>query len=162
MNNADYLLSESYSEKIRCIYQLYKANPNSLWDLAERGFLFAAFEASNAKAQYVDVFFEKVESVTTRNCKNVSEKEANTVPTGTLLFFDPSATMYDCLAEEFSDGLFDSDDVPPPEFWLGKWNAKLVSFIPSELFARANAGVEHCPSGSLEWGRQIKGSDKSR
>jgi hypothetical protein len=152
MNDACSLLIKEYGLKIKEIYQSYKADPSSLWKLAEPGFLFAAFEKIDFEDQLVSAFFEKVENITNRNSSDLQEIAGNIVITGRFLFFNPSATMYDCLAEKFTDGFFDSDDVPPPEFWLCRWNSKLVSFIPSELFDRANVGVEHSTSGCLEWG----------
>tara|TARA_B100000745_G_C20130797_1_gene387491 strand:+ start:883 stop:1074 length:192 start_codon:yes stop_codon:yes gene_type:complete len=63
--------------------------------------------------------------------------------------------MYDGVSELASSSFFDSDDSPPPEFWLGVEGDSLVSFIPEDYISRANEGVECCMGGCLAWGKEI-------
>lgn len=127
----------------------YLNKQEGLWRLTDRGFLFNYFQSYNSNGEYIIHFYEKIEMVAKSRNKFCDFRGAQV--SGRILLFDPSAAMYDGLSEELTDGFFDSDDVPPPEFWVGIKNGKLVAFIPSEFEAIANIGVENCMSGCLEW-----------
>jgi hypothetical protein len=59
--------------------------------------------------------------------------------------------MYDGVSEQVSNKFFDSDDVPPPEFWLFFRDDTLFSFIPDDFLEYANFGVDSSMSGCFEW-----------
>ena len=81
----------------------------------------------------------------------VNEQNCSFEPTGKILEFDISCSMYDCLAYKETNGFFDEGDCPPPEFWIAYIGDKLFSYIPKEYLDIANLGVEISMSESLQW-----------
>ncbi|WP_145999080.1 hypothetical protein [Oceanicoccus sp. KOV_DT_Chl] len=123
----------------------------TLWELADRGGLFRAFQEFGDTNNHLSVFFQKVQDVIEKRAGVIVEKSKPYSFTGRFLMLDPSATMYDGLSEELTSGFFDSDDVPPPEFWVGVVGNKLVAFIPKKFLPVTEGAVENCMSGCLEW-----------
>lgn len=119
---------------------------NGIWKIIEKNFLD---DFLDSKIDQLEVLVG--ECLARRRaiveCLNYDEDYIS----GDFLKLHPSEVMYDCLAEEYSGGLFDSNDVPPPELWIGYSEGELISFIPRDLYLKANSGVIHCVSGSLEW-----------
>jgi hypothetical protein len=132
-------------------YYSEQMNSHSIWQLAEKGFLYKAFKNSNSVEFFLNSFHHKVTEVIDLRRSKLLEPRGKLVLSGRFLLFYPTVTMYDGLSEKESSGLFDADDVPPPEFWIGVEDGKLVSFIPTEFMDKAIAGVEICLSGCLEW-----------
>ena len=105
----------------------------------------------NDGGDHLKLFFEVVEKVIKSRRALIGSSSAGETVSGRYLFFDPSATMYDGLAEEQSSGFFDSDDTPPPEFWIGAKDGLLISFVPLEFISLADNGVINSMSESIEW-----------
>jgi hypothetical protein len=121
-----------------------------IWHLAERGDLFSTYNKKSSQ-EFLIYFNQKVNEVVGLRRSKLSKPNKKLSIIGRYLLFNPSTTMFDGLSEEESSGFFDVCDVPPPEFWVGVQNHKLVSFIPFEFMEKATAGVDNCISGSLEW-----------
>ena len=115
-----------------------------LWKLAKRGLLHKYFKEAD---DYLEEFYRHVELVISKKDYENNSKEI----IGRWLCFDPTMTMYDGLAEEFSKGFFDSDSVPPPELWVARERDTLICFIPEQFIANAHAGIVDQMSGCLEW-----------
>ena len=125
---------------------------SSLWRLCEKGFLFKLFKISESDNSDYLVKFQKVVSKTLNSRFNVKpEIPSGQEIKGAWLYFDPTLSMYDGISDVASEGFFDSDDVPPPELWIGVNANLLVSFIPEKYLSRASLGVNDCVSGSLSW-----------
>ena len=131
---------------------LFSESRPPLWNLINRGFLFKAFQEDNLSGLISHEFVNKVNYVheARRNITSVFFPYPSHM-VGRLLAFYPSMTMYDCILEEITEGFFDSDDVPPPEFWLTFENETLISFIPDRFSDVATIGTENSISGCLEW-----------
>jgi len=154
------IFTDSYKlqiEEYASHYVDIEIEPNLIWDLCEKGFLYDLFKYSNLDGHNLSVcFFEVVESVLNKKLARKKYNHPNLLLKGKWLLFDPASTMFDGVAETQSNGFFDSDDVPPPEFWVGYVNQVLVSFIPNKFLDLANLGVDSCISGSLYWGETRK------
>lgn len=144
-------IKETMKENTLGVAQYHCSHDDELWRLNDQGFLFKLFQESSTSATYMDFFSERVKQVVEMRNRMVEQVHQGRVVAGRILIFDPSTTMYDGIAEEVTDGFFDSDDVPPPELWLGMNDGKLAAFIPSVFASRANEGVECCLGGCLEW-----------
>ena len=120
-----------------------------LWKLIERGFLFKLFQQK--EEVFIDTLSERVNLVLLMRKRMANFIQTPLSISGRLLAFYPYLTMYDGVAEQVSNGFFDSDDVPPPEFWLSLKDEVLLAFIPDEFIKQANQGVENSMSGCLEW-----------
>ena len=129
----------------------YSSSCDDLWSLSERGFLFKLFQTHGSAGSHLALFFDEVNKVIDMRRKMLNSESSGKKTRGKILLFDPSSTMYDGVAEDVTEGFFDSDDLPPPSFWLGVNNEKLEVFIPSAFLIRANEGVENCMSSCLEW-----------
>lgn len=151
MNNLESILLNKFGEKLCDVYKQHFFQPEKLWQAAKPGFLFDLFKTKDLGEDHSEKFFEQVDRVLNERKKFRMSLESGINLSGRFLSFDPNCTMYDGLAGQFSDGFFDSDDCPPPEFWLGENSAKLVCFIPFKYLTRAQSGIECCLSGSLEW-----------
>lgn len=75
--------------------------------------------------------------------------------TGKILIFDIFISMFDCLAFEETSGFYDESDCPPPEFWIGHIDQKIISYIPENYIDLADLGVEISMSESLRWANVI-------
>lgn len=130
---------------------------NSIWKLYRKGFLYEFFKSDNTGSgcDHLAKFSEAVSEVLNKKLDCAKRLPSNTVLKGRWLFFDPSSTMYDEVAEVESLGFFDSCDVPPPEFWVEFYNDVLISFIPENFLDLAILGVDSCISGSLFWEEDI-------
>jgi len=122
---------------------------SELWSIYNKGFLYRLFKANSDK--HLFEFGQVVNEVISDKNNRYKHSDVPQTLDGEWLCFDPSSTMYDEVAEESSSGFFDSDDVPPPEFWVCFDNELLISFIPSEFLDVANQGIDNCISGSLFW-----------
>ncbi len=131
---------------------LDKLSNDDLWKACEKGLLFELFNGKKKDNDFLNVFFDVVENViSSREYVFPGLNSFDSNFEGKLISFSPSATMYDGVAEELSDGFFDSDDVPPPEFWVQREGDKLISYIPKTFIQIANLGLENCMSCALEW-----------
>lgn len=139
-------LEDSLIDMIQCYYK----NSGIIWSSMDKGLLFKLFKQYGNTGEHILFFSESVNQIILKR-KKFKSNVAEGVVHGRILEFDPNATMYDGIAEDCTEGFFDSDDVPPPEFWIGMQNEKLLSFIPSELCERADVGVRNCISGCLVW-----------
>jgi len=126
-----------------------KLELSELWIIYNKGFLYRFFKEDSDK--YLFKFGQVVNKVIDDKKNRLKHSDTLLTLDGQWLCFDPSSTMYDEVAEELSSGFFDSDDVPPPEFWVCFDNELLISFIPSKFLVVANLGVDSCISGSLNW-----------
>lgn len=142
---------ETMKESLLDVVQFHCCYPDEFWCLTDRGFLFKLFQENGTSSTYVDLFSVMIKQVIERRNRMIKKSHQGWVVAGRILIFDPSSTMYDGIAEEVTEGFFDSDDLPPPEFWLGMNGGKLAAFIPSVFASRANEGVECCLGGCLEW-----------
>jgi hypothetical protein len=125
---------------------------DSLWRLSEKGFLYVLFKEDTSDCtNYLTKFEKVVTTVLTRKMDSNHCNSKDVLTTGKWLCFDPTVAMYDGLAEIESMGFFDSDDLPPPEFWVGYFEKKLISFIPQQFLDYAVLGVDSSMSGSLSW-----------
>lgn len=149
-------IRESLKESLSDAAQFYCCHPDDLWCLTDRGFLFKLFQESNATGKHVDSFAEVINQVIKDRQGKIKQSCKGRVVAGRILTFDPSATMYDGISEEVTGGFFDSDDLPPPEFWVGMVGEKLAAFIPSVFISRASEGVECCMGGCLEWADEFE------
>lgn len=130
---------------------LTSSDKAEIWRLCEKGILFDIFQEYGDRGKHLNVYFEKIREVIGRRQSTSDQLGTGLVLSGRYLLFDPSATMYDGLAEELSSGFFDSDDAPPPEFWVGIKDDLLVSFVPSDFIGSAAEGIDSCMSGCIEW-----------
>ena len=87
-----------------------------LWSIYNKGFLYRSFKANSDK--HLFEFGQVVNEVISDKDNRLKHSDVSHALDGEWLCFDPSSTMYDEVAEESSSGFFDSDDVPPPEFWV--------------------------------------------
>lgn len=125
---------------------------DSIWKIHKKGFLYDFFKEDEAKnGNYLVKFSETVKEVLNKKLDLKKASLASTSLSGRWLIFDPTSTMYDEVAEAESSGFFDSDDVPPPEFWVGFYDEVLISYIPENFLSLASLGVDSCISGSLSW-----------
>lgn len=123
-----------------------------IWALYNKSFLYRFFKTNDSgETGYLAEFNKTVNMIISDKKNRLKGHKTSSLLAGKWLCFDPSSTMYDELAEEESLGFFDSDDVPPPEFWVCIDNDLLISFIPSKFLDVANLGVDCCISGSLFW-----------
>lgn len=132
-------------------YHAGSGSSHSIWQLAKRGFLFEEFQKNGIDGIDYDYLGQMIRTVSNEKAKCGSSAITLTQIKGRLLIFDPCATMYDGISEEISHGFFDSDDVPPPEFWVGLYTNRLISFIPEEYFDVVDEVIENSMSGCLEW-----------
>ena len=76
-------------------------------------------------------------------------------PQGRLLVYDPSMNLSDGMAESETDGLFDVNDCPPWDLWVGfirdAGNEYLLSWIPDYLVELTQFAIEVTPANSLYW-----------
>lgn len=64
--------------------------------------------------------------------------------------------MFDCLANEFSDGFFDENDTPPAELWIDyKHNDYIIAVIPKEYETIVDLCIQDTMSESIEWYKPI-------
>lgn len=126
-----------------------KVELSELWSIYNKGFLYQLFKANSDN--HLSEFSQVVCDVISSKEGCLKGDEILLTLDGKWLCFDPSSTMYDEVAEELSSGFFDSDDVPPPEFWVCFDNELLISFIPIKFLDVADQGVDNCISGSLFW-----------
>jgi hypothetical protein len=131
-------------------YAMNRSESQWIWTIERKGLLSKIFDSlEDDELPSLTFYKEALKVIEQRRCSLSNIVVTNI--SGRLLSFCPDATMYDGLAEDYSYGFFDVSDVPPPEFWIGIYNDKLVSFIPSEFLGRAIEGVEACLGGCLEW-----------
>lgn|GEM_PF-750607 len=120
----------------------------SFWQLSEKDFVSDHFR----QPDFDEVFTRKLDEVI-RHRRSILKEKTHSPISGRLLRLAISATMFDCLAEEFTQGFYDSGDCPPPEFWVG-WDAnseELICFIPDKYVAIADIAVLATMSESLTW-----------
>ncbi len=86
-------------------------------------------------------FFAIAEGVISTNDKQT---------TGTKLFFEPAACMFEGCAEQVTKGFFDIADCPPPAFWHSVDGDFLISHIPKRYLRVARNGVDISVS-ALQW-----------
>jgi hypothetical protein len=76
---------------------------------------------------------------------------------GRLLIFHHDLTLSDGGAADLSGGLFDSNNQPPWDTWIGyleesdSESSGLVSWVPGSLMKNAENGIYANPERSLEW-----------
>ncbi|WP_065342938.1 hypothetical protein [Acinetobacter gyllenbergii] len=149
-------LNETYSEEIKIVNFLFSdiSDCNKVWNYSYKGFLFEFFHSPETKKIYLKKFIQEVEYVLNDRKRKVYELQYNLKSEkidGKFLKFNPSATMYDGIVEQLTDGLFDECDVPAPELWLGIQNNSLISFIPKKYIGIVSIAVENSLGQSLEW-----------
>lgn len=87
---------------------------------------------------------------------------ADPLPEGRLLVCALDMSIGDGGAEAASRSLVDADDRPPWDLWLVAFARTrparpdepitcLVAWIPAEWLSLAQAAIDACPSGALEW-----------
>lgn len=131
-------------------YFLEQMDSQLIWQLAEKGFLFSTHNLKTNEDFLIDFHLKVKEIIELRRDRLFKPIKKLSID-GKYLLYDPFTTMFDGLSETESSGFFDVNDVPPPEFWIGVENDKLISFIPFKFMGKAIAGVEHCLGGCLEW-----------
>ena len=136
-------------------YYFCANDKKAIWHFSEKGILFKLFQKYGGSGDHLSIFFKHVHEVIKRRKNMLMKADNKSTLIGRYLIFDPSATMYDGLAEEVSSGFFDSDDVPPPEFWVGVKGNLLISFIPSDFITSADEGIESSMSGCIEWSGEL-------
>ncbi len=75
---------------------------------------------------------------------------------GRLLIYFPHENLCDGVAQYSSKGLFDVDNVPPWDTWVCFFDQKLVSWIPDQLVAFADQGIDVNPEECIQWADQLK------
>jgi hypothetical protein len=84
---------------------------------------------------------------------------------GKLLLYDPDLNLFCGAAERETDGFFDVDNVPPPDFWVGylmekkpRWGygAFLVSWIPTALLDLVERGIRVNPEECISWADDVR------
>ena len=143
---------EVYRNEIMEVVCFHQAYPVFLWRLADKGFLYAEFRSGSDPEKLVERIERILYEIESSRKEKLGDRCCFGKEVGRILIFDPFATMYDGVAEEATNGFFDADDTPPPEFWIGLDRGRLVVFIPEMFLALASVGVESCLGGSLEWG----------
>lgn len=108
------------------------------WLMCERNFI------SSKNDDYTTVIYDVIETFKTNDGLNFNNS-------GKFIMFDIYLSMFDCLANDETNGFFDESDCPPPEFWIGFLNNKIISYIPEHFVSLADKGVEISMSGSLIW-----------
>lgn len=125
---------------------------DSIWRLCEKGVLYKFFKTSEIdNSDYLMKFEALVNGVLNKQINTKKINRAATPLAGKWLILQPAYSMFDGLAATESSGFFDSDDVPPPEFWVSYSNKILVSFVPENFLNLAISGVDVSISGSLYW-----------
>ena len=148
--NLSYIFDRPLHE-VTAYYVEHRTESDWIWSLCKRALLSEIFDALVDGEIPAPIFYKEVMDVIELRCSHVHNVAFAEKISGRFISFCPDATMYDGLAEEFSEGFFDVSDVPPPEFWVGIYNNELVSFIPAEFLDRADKGIQGCLGGSLVW-----------
>lgn len=128
-----------------------------IWGSDRKGVLFRLFKEFGYENRHVEEFFKIVRSeiaIRRQGLTSINGVEGLSV-SGRILAFGPNSTTYDGCAETQSSGFFDSDDVPPPELWIGVCDGQLYSFVPHMFLPRASEGVDSSLGESLEWKTDI-------
>jgi len=132
-------------------YVEHRAEPDWLWRLCKPDFLSESLGASGSPETQHQLVLHKVQAAIVARRAMLRDSGRPVEVKGRFLRFDYPVTMSDCIAMERTKSFFDSDDTPPPEFWVGASDSGLVAFIPDEFIPMANIGIECTSSGCLSW-----------
>jgi len=99
---------------------------------------------------------EAVEKLVYRRTELLRELEGDSSAsairnTGKLLLFTPNDSLSDGAATVASEGFFDVDNVPAWDTWLYFDERTLVSWVPPELIAKVQLGIDVNPEGCISW-----------
>jgi hypothetical protein len=83
-------------------------------------------------------------------------RDTTSLTGGRLLGYAPDDHLADCAAESVTGGLFDCDNVPPWDTWVGYIYESercnyLVAWVPPEFQATASLGIEVNPEECIWW-----------
>jgi hypothetical protein len=70
---------------------------------------------------------------------------------GKLLLYWPDENLADGAAECASLGFFNGDNVPPWDTWVAFSERVLLSWVPTEMIAVAQKGIDVNPEGCIAW-----------
>lgn len=73
---------------------------------------------------------------------------------GRLLLFTPQDSLSDGAATVASEGFFDVDNVPAWDTWLYFDGHILASWVPPQLIAKVQSGIDVNPEGCIRWADQ--------
>lgn len=93
-------------------------------------------------------FSEAVATICMTRSKGRSTVEPkNSVFDGIVFAIRPFDSLYDRLAEQWSHGYFDENDLPPWDTWIAYFTRfdALLSYVPASLVQSLNAGIEAMP-----------------
>lgn len=107
--------------------------PDELWRIGTAGEVSRLyFEASSVQGFATD-FKTLVDGIIEKRVRSYILENTTMENQGFLLVYDPCASLFDGFSSEETNGFFDDADAPPPEFWLGTFDDKLISFIPQKF-----------------------------
>ena len=117
--------------------------------------LFDAFKSGTTADESLRRQIAVVESVVLRRSERLTEAHELDANEGRLLAVELPASMYDGVASSISDGFYDECDAPPWDTWitvaiLGD-TGYLLSWIPSDHFLQATAGVDANGGQCIRW-----------
>ena len=75
---------------------------------------------------------------------------------GKLLIYFPDENLFDGAAEYSSKGFFDVDNTPPWDTWVCFFDQKLVSWVPDQLLAFADRGIDVNPEQCIQWADRLE------
>jgi hypothetical protein len=70
---------------------------------------------------------------------------------GRLLLYWPDENLADGAAEYASLGFFDTDNTPPWDTWVAFSNRVLLSWVPADMIALVQKGIDSNPEGCIAW-----------
>ncbi len=122
--------------------------------------------ASCAPHPFGRKFEDVVESALTRRRSALTRAGLTSgTANGRLLAYDPDSNLSDGAARQESRGFFDDDNTPPWDTWLGyvteddgagsgrfvQFTGYLISWVPQEFVALAEAGIDANPERCILW-----------
>ncbi len=107
-------------------------------------------EISSTEAVWLDAVSDVVAKRSEQICKHALPQVDNE-SAGRLLLYVPSDNLADGAADQSTNGLFDVNNVPPWDIWIGFSNHTLVSWVPPVLIDAAQMGIDVNPEECIRW-----------
>lgn len=105
----------------------------ALWQLCTRDDLSRLYFEQTSSKHYSKNFMSLVNTVVESRVQSNVLSTEKIEDKGFVLVYDPYGSLFDGFSSEQTNGFFDDADAPPPEFWLGCIDSKLISFIPNRF-----------------------------
>jgi hypothetical protein len=106
---------------------------SELWSIINRDAVSKLYFECETVQQVETEFMKLVEIVVKKRMQQYVSPPQQIEGMGFFLVYDILGSFFDGFSSDQTDGFFDNADAPPPEFWLGIFERKLVSYVPNRF-----------------------------